>query len=1529
MRRLFYFIAGLSVIGAGIRFFISPEFQNSQAITYEKQEKFSELLVVKPELQGPHKPIIAPIKNQVTHSVPKTGIPEESEGDVMKEELRRKIEEEREGIPKRTRADLAMEQEWEMTHDPKTGEIPRERLYAAYKYMKEVEARNATEKTTAAIPNIIWEERGPTNQGGRTRALMLDPNDPTHRAVFAGSVSGGIWKTNDIFASNPNWQSLDDFMANLAVTTIAYDPTDPQIMYAGTGEGWFNGDAVRGAGIFKSIDGGNLWTQLTSTNITDFHYVQKIVVTPTGTVLAATRSSVTGEGGIYRSTDKGLSWSRVYPSTGGSRATDLEVAANGDIYAAVGMWYSDGIYRSTDDGLTWTQVYNSGANERRIELACAPSNPNVVYAMIENNTQIGDIIKTTNRGGAWSSVVGGLPTWSDCGTNNGTDFSRGQAWYDLILAVDPLDENTVWAGGVDLMRTTDGGNTWEQMTSWCGAIYPEVHADHHALFYFPGQSDTLLFGNDGGVYVSTDASAANPTYIVKNNNYRTLQLYSCALHPDAGSNYALGGAQDNGSHQWTTAGLGPTTEVSGGDGAFAHIDQADPTFQFTAYVYNNYFRSINGGITFSSVPGAPGNIGRFINPSDYDNNAAKLYAAGNSGTYIRWDNPRTGSTFTAVNAGFAGTVTAVTVDDNIPNRVWFGSYDPNNGNPIGGVYVVDNAHTNTPIVTNVSTGLPTAYVSCIAIDPTNSNHVLVTFSNYGVNSVWETTDGGANWTNVEGNLPDMPVRWALFNPNNTNQALLATELGVWSTDNLNGNLTDWQPSNVGMANVRTDMLQIRTSDKLVIAATHGRGLFETRRFMDNFAEFASISTSVNERDAATFFPATDPKNCMKYIDVDIPIKINRPPDADATISIAVNTAASTAVANKDFELLTPTITIPATTTDLLHYATVRIYDDPFLENYFTPETIVLDMTVTNSTTSNLQDGTQLQHTLYITSDDYEPALAQLNSSLQIGTGNTDSEFFSPFRGNYEDERMQLLITATELSGAGVSAGAALTSMALNVLTKNSVGAFQGFTIKIAHTTLTTLPTNFTAATFTVCYSGDYKTTPGWNYINFNQNFFVWDGTSNLLVELCYDNPNGNPPGGADLVEVTDFTDGNNYIAYTRRNGDAGCSMTFNNGVDSWAAASRPNVIFNFRTPVAIQTATNPTSADSLYVLANETVHFYDASGKIIATLANANFDPGCTKVYVERQGTTAQPFWYNNPPNYLADKTYLVNVANNNPAGQYNIQFYYTQAEVNGWITATAAGYTWADADIVKIPGPISGVSPSNPYPYGTGNEIITAPTTGTYEADFTIAGNFTTGFSGFGVGVPGTPPPLAVSFLEFTGKYVNNYNKIQWRTGTESNVQTFVLERKVEGEDRFTPISETNARGGVGFGTDYSYNDFQVKPATKYYYRLKSVETNGNIQYSNVIEIFTGERNAFAQIFPVPATEKLYLRTFLPQEDNILLEVYDLKGNKAAQQTWKSLSEGNHTLEINISELAKGNYLLKIHLKESGITEIQKAILK
>jgi photosystem II stability/assembly factor-like uncharacterized protein len=751
-----------------------------------------------------------------------------------------------------------MEQEFDMTKDPATGEVPRERLLIANAYMRSLLPRSAFRTN-----ELTWQERGPSQLGGRTRAILIDKSDATGNTIIAGSVAGGIWRCTN-FKTSPVWTNVSDQLPNMAINCLAQDPTNINVMYAGTGEGWLSGDAIRGNGILKSSDGGNTWSLLPSTlatNNSNFEYVQDIVVTTAGIVYAACRSHFCNTGGVQKSTDGGASWTRVIgaPSSVTSCAqafnfdgADLEIASNGDLYATTGLRdtaanYRGRIWRSpaslgTSQGNVggWTDITPPGLFIRT-EVAVAPNNSNILYALTESATHtIEKIFRSDNAGASWTTV--NLPTWCDAGSTS-SDFTRKQAGYDLIAQVDPNNSSKCFIGGVDILKTQDAGSSWTQVTQWatgCSNL-PQIHADQHQIIFYPGSSSEMIATNDGGIYYSPDGGT---TWVNKNSGYRTIQFYSCDYHPTL-TNYFLAGSQDNGTHQFTGPGINVTTRVVGGDGAFAHIDQTDGQIQVTATFGTVFIYSRNGGTNFNTIPGGNDSTGRQVNPSDYDDALDVLYAGNNANAYTLvtgFSGPGTPVVNTVSLPALSGTqISAVKIDENVIGTgvVWFaGSTARNAASAVPVLLKVANANTTTPSVNKTIT-LPFAsgsYVSSIDVEKGNSNHLLVTASNYGIVSVYESTDGGTNWVNIEGNLPDMPIRWGIFAPANshlsgsttgTGGILLATELGVWTTSVSAGASTVWIPNNSAFVNTRVDMLKLRPSDNLLVAATHGRGLFTT------------------------------------------------------------------------------------------------------------------------------------------------------------------------------------------------------------------------------------------------------------------------------------------------------------------------------------------------------------------------------------------------------------------------------------------------------------------------------------------------------------------------------------------------------------------------------------------------------------------------------------------------------------------------------------------------------------------------------
>lgn len=721
--------------------------------------------------------------------------------------------------------DKAAAFEFNRIKDPSTGKVPSGALISAIDqtFQSKINSLNSP----SGITSLTWVERGPNsdavgatngntraNSGitsGRIRAIMVDSNDATHKTIFIGGVDGGLWKTTDITTAPANWTLVNDQLSNLAVAAICQDPRPgfTNIMYFCTGESYFNFDAVQGNGVFKSTDGGATWSYLASTS--SFTRGTRILCDYLGNVYLATRGT-----GLRRSTDGGTSWSADLTPTGlPSDICDMEISSTstaGRLHIVTGI-FSTQAYRYTDIPTTvasgtWTSpavAFPSFA--MRAEIACSGS---ILYALPVNlSYQVPVIYKSTDGGANWAST-------STVPLNLTGSAGSEQGWYAVAVDINPSNTNEVIVGGLDTWKTTNGGTSWSQISTWVGTspVNQYVHADVHKILWYDG-GNKLLFACDGGIHFSADKGS---TIRDRNQNLRIKQFFSVDIHPSS-TNYFLAGAQDNGVHQLSSAGLGSSIEVTGGDGAFVHIDQNEPLFQFGSYVYNYYRRSTDGGANWSSVI-LNSSTGQFINPTDYDNSANIMYCGDAVSSYRRWTNPQSGNTSAVINiTNLIGSVTAVTVSPYTSNLVYFGTSS-------GKIVQVNNANTiSTGSAGTDITGVsfPAGTVSSINTG-TNDQNLIACFSNYGVNNIWISTNGGTSWSTIDGNLPNMPIRWVLFYPGSNTMAYAATETGVWETSLINGASTVWT-ANSTFPIVRTDMLKYRSSDRTIVAATHGRGLW--------------------------------------------------------------------------------------------------------------------------------------------------------------------------------------------------------------------------------------------------------------------------------------------------------------------------------------------------------------------------------------------------------------------------------------------------------------------------------------------------------------------------------------------------------------------------------------------------------------------------------------------------------------------------------------------------------------------------------
>ena len=723
---------------------------------------------------------------------------------------------------KRNRPDMFHEHDKLQRMDPRTGQVPADGYIKAYRYMQETwDLDNPTDQSGYALQ---WEERGPGGIGGRTRAILWDPNDPTHKAFFAGGVGGGLWHTPDVTVTAPVWTNVSPLFANVAVTCIAHDPSTPTTLYYGTGEGWFNADAIRGAGVWKSTDAGSTWDFLPATDNGQFYYCQDIVVTSTGIVYVATKS------GLWRSTDGGQTFVKglgVGTGLGTDFITDLEIAGNGDLYATIS---GSGVYRSlATQGAaqgtvgSWTRFNNLGlpAGYGRIELAVGQTNSDYLYAVTEVNNGASSIYRSTNGGTSWSTTPGQ--------PENGNDFSNGQAWYDLTLELDPNNHLMLFTGAIDQYRSSNGGSSWTQLTAAYGGSQPYMHPDQHGIAVNPFDGTKVIYANDGGIYYSTQrGNNPNP----RNDTYNITQFYSLAINPRANSNILIGGTQDNGSIMVDQAGIGMGEDLTGADGGYCAINQVNPDTMYTTTQWATVYRSQNGGNTFTwiSNPNLDDQNTLFINPLEIDPaNNHVLYQASTS----LWRHANAsgggGNSWQRVTTNLNSNITAIAPATTPANLVYFAAG--------GVVYRLPNANTanssTTPATVNPA-GAASGYLNCILVNPTNGNHIIVTYSSFGITRrVLEcrNADQGANavWKDLTGNLPDIPCNWAAFEPGNPDGILVGTDIGIFRCVDITTASSSiyWSPENLGMGLPRIAMIKTKYADKSIHVGTHGRGFFST------------------------------------------------------------------------------------------------------------------------------------------------------------------------------------------------------------------------------------------------------------------------------------------------------------------------------------------------------------------------------------------------------------------------------------------------------------------------------------------------------------------------------------------------------------------------------------------------------------------------------------------------------------------------------------------------------------------------------
>ena len=554
--------------------------------------------------------------------------------------------------------------------------------------------------------------------------------------------------------------------------------------------------------------------------------------------------------GLYKSVDEGANWTEVsLPlTTDGNKhcPNDIEIGADGKIWVSTtkSKLFGDGggeIFSSTD-GTNFTKTYTV-SDGGRTQIAVSSTDPGKLYVLAELSAG-GVIIKKTTDAFTISFLVQSksLPNDADTGIEP-SDFTRGQAFYDLLLEVDPNNDEVLYTGGIDLFKSTNGGGAWTQFSHWYGGFgFQYVHADQHIAAFGHNDSNKVIFGNDGGVAYTSDGGT---TTVERTNGLITSQYYTIAVGPTSaftGDHFA-GGLQDNGTQlieNGSTTIPDGSTEIQGGDGAYTFFDQ-DGTDRYVIanYVYNGSINLYNFDGDNVVINDEDGSNGAFINPQALDSNLDILYSNYSAGgNYIvkRYAGIKSSTTLTKTNLTdelLTTTPTAFTVSTHTTT-----SSTLLVGTVLGDVLLVENAEGDTPSWTSLDQNLLVGSVSDLEFGATE-NDIFVTMHNYGVNNVWYSSDKGVTWQAKDGNLPDLPVKAILQNPLNLEEVIIGTELGVWYTSNFSNASPTWETSYNGMSNVKVLDLDVR-DDNMVFAATHGRGVFS--------GQFTAASLNVIENE---------------------------------------------------------------------------------------------------------------------------------------------------------------------------------------------------------------------------------------------------------------------------------------------------------------------------------------------------------------------------------------------------------------------------------------------------------------------------------------------------------------------------------------------------------------------------------------------------------------------------------------------------------------------------------------------------------
>ncbi len=855
----------------------SPRAVQKPSTAREKSEMVAKKLIEKeaPSVKLPLKQVLFDSKREKETAFASSGLKKDrqAEGEHETPEERAEWSKERN------------EYEFNMLKDPKTGRIPRDAAKKALEAAMEAQefkipVLSANGAELAAPITVV--PRGPNNFGGRTRAIAFDKRNS--QIMLAGSVSGGVFRTTN---GGTSWTRVSPIGAIHNATALVQDPRSgsENTWYYGTGESSGNsassvGSSYLGFGIWKSTDNGVNWTALSSTQSSlevfdhNFDYVHRLVVNPTNGYVYAAASNT-----IMQSMDGGVTWTTVLGTLANSRYTDIIVTPTGRFYAAFdGREADNGVWTSTTGASgTWTCIAGTGAATnhanwnaqnayRRVVLAYAPSNTNIIFALYYNNLSStcaapvveAEFFKWDQSTTTWTDLSANLP--DEAGCSQGNDPFAVQGGYDLVVAVKPNDVNTVFIGGTNVYRSTNGFTSTAATTRIGGyastagyALYANHHSDIHCFTFAPGDNNTLYCGDDGGIQKADITGAVNWTSL--NNDYVTYQYYYVDINPNSTAVTALaGGAQDNG----TTICESGTTHFNewSGDGCQTQLISYTSASNYAAIVSSqsgSIYRT-NQSFWWDIKPAGSG-LGIFVTyfHLDQDNTNLLYYVSGGSMYRTRIASTLTATTVTSdpttgwESMSGVGSVVATNIRcmaTSRDNAYANADYTASNTNRVlyigtegGLVYRLNNpafvTASTAPVAITPSGS--SGMVSSIAVNPFDDNEIMVTYSNYGVNSVYRTANAKAatpTWTNIEGPATGAVALGSarsciITRIGSTMTYIVGNSTGLFSTQALSGATTVWD--RVGSSSINFALcssMRLRVTDNIIALGTHGNGAFE-------------------------------------------------------------------------------------------------------------------------------------------------------------------------------------------------------------------------------------------------------------------------------------------------------------------------------------------------------------------------------------------------------------------------------------------------------------------------------------------------------------------------------------------------------------------------------------------------------------------------------------------------------------------------------------------------------------------------------